>query len=174
MDSVLVLAGQDASIAANVHRWTLIYLAILPAYVIRTIASRFLSSQGISKPMLIITPIVCLLWHPLLLYIVFQVFGETDFMWAPVCNVITAYFEAIGVVGYCVIMKSHHPLSLQRLSCSEVFRWKSWSVDVNVDESGNVNETDRVMSAANYGMRQYIRLLFAGPYTTFPNIPCIS
>ena len=66
MDSVLVACGQDASISANVHRWTLIYLSILPAYVIRTIASRFLSSQGISKPMLIITPIVCLLWHPLL------------------------------------------------------------------------------------------------------------
>ena len=85
-------------------------------------------------------------------------------MWAPVCNVITAYLEAIGVVGYCVIMQSHHSLSLQPLSCSDVFRWKSWSVDINENDDNNVEGADGIMNATNNGMRQYIRFLFAGLY----------
>ena len=52
MYQLLVLCGQDQEVAAYVAKWTLVYIAILPAYTIRTIGARFLSSQGIAQPLL--------------------------------------------------------------------------------------------------------------------------
>ena len=137
MEQVLILCGQNPDIALNVYRWTLIYLAMLPAYTIRTILIRFLSSQAISQPLLYIGIFVYILWHPSWLCLIFVVLGQSDFLWFPICNVVTTYLQITLILGYIVLYKPHHPLTLQRVSLSKIFRWRT---DGNFDKEGNVKE----------------------------------
>ena len=151
MDKVLILCGQDPVIAVYVYQWTVIYLAMLPAYTIRTVSARFLSSQGIAKPLLWIGIVVYLIWHPLLLYLVFVVFGQRDFIWAPICNVITTYLQNILIISYIIIKRPHHPLTCQPMPLSKVFQWKTdWREDTFIgahigDEHTNLHVVDKGM-----------------------------
>ena len=151
MDKLLILCGLNPSIAANVSEWTLVYICILPAYVLRTITQRFLSSQGISRPQIIMGTFCCM-WHPLSLYLVFIVLSKKEFIWAPICNITTAYVETIGLLGYTLIIKPHHPLSLQRVSIFTILQWRT------PEDIHNRNVFDR-------GMSEYVQLLVAGIFS---------
>ena len=172
MEQVLILCGQNPDIAFNVYRWTLVYLAMLPAYTIRTILIRFLSSQGISKPLLYIGIVIYILWHPLWLCTVFVWLSKTDFLWFPICNVVTTYLQIALILGYIVIMKPHHPQTLQRVSLSKIFRWKTDSADED-DDAGDPPQPTNT-HVVDKGISEYIQLLVAGQATLSLRSCCVS
>lgn len=156
MDKVLILCGQDPVIAIYVYQWTLVYLSMLPAYTIQTIIVRFLSSQSIAKPLFYIGIVVYIIWHPLLLCLVFIGLRKTDFVWFPLCNVVTAYVQIMIQIGYIIIARPHEPLTFQQVSLSEIFRWKA-----NPQENAFVDEPIN-LQVIDKGLSEYIQLLFAG------------
>ena len=161
MDHILVLCGQNPEIAAYVYQWTLIYLAMLPAYTIRTIIVRFLSSQNIAQPLLYIGIMVYCIWHPLLLCFVLLGLNKTDFVWFPLCNVVTAYVQIAMMLGYIVIKRPHHEGSFQRVSLSEIFRWSTnWKEDDFVMD--HIDGMSTNLYVVDKGISEYIQLLFAG------------
>ena len=177
MDKVLVLCGQNPMISANVYQWTLVYLVMLPAYVIQTITVRFLSSQGIAKPLLYIGIVVYVIWHPSMLYLVFVVLAKRDFVWAPLCNIVTAYVQIAIMMTYIVTKKPHHSLSFQRVSWSQIFRWNTkmdrilldgdWDSEVNLGIPAGHGAEGRSRKDSNpdvidRGIGEYIRLVVAG------------
>ena len=161
MNKLLVLCGQDPVIADYVYQWTLCYLAILPAYTIRTVGARFLSSQGIAKPLLWIGIVVYLIWHPFLLYFVFVVLSKKEFIWAPICNVITAYLQVALILGYITVRKPHHPLTFQRMPLSRIFQWSTnWRDDTFI--VSHVNDEHTNLQVVDKGISEYVQLVFAG------------
>jgi len=110
-------------ITEYVRIWCWVNVGILPAYTVRTIAARFLSSQGISRPLLYIGVTVYCIWHPFFLYMIFVYAGKREFIYAPVANVVTAGLQTLLTLGYCVVIRPHHPLSLQPVSVRSVLQW---------------------------------------------------
>ena len=103
----------------------MIYIGILPAFIALEVIRRFLSSQGIAKPLLYIPAIWYCIWHPFSLYIVFSVLETKDFIYAPLCNVLTTYLNVVSIIFYCIIKKPHNPLSLKRMPISMIFKWET-------------------------------------------------
>ena len=179
MEPLLILCGQDPGISHNVYRWTMVYLAMMPAYTIRTIAARFLSSQGISKPLLYIGIMVYCVWHPALLSIIFVVLKKREFLLFPMCNVVTAYLQIALIMGYILIRKPHHPQTFKSVPLSTIFRWKinyddegegedqSTRAAVSepfVDGSGHFGDevTNLNVHVVDKGLSEYLHLLVAG------------
>jgi len=179
MEEVLVLCGQSHEIAHNVYRWTLIYLAMLPAYTVRTILIRFLSSQGISKPLFYIGIAVYIIWHPSWLLLVFKAFRKTDFLWFPACNVVTTYVQIALILGYISISKPHHPQTVQRVPLSTIFRWRTTGHDRDAQSvqseseesfecsivSENACDQRTSIHVVDKGLSEYIQLLAAGIFS---------
>ena len=136
MEQLLILCGQDPGISHNVYRYALVYLPMMPAYAIRIIAARFLSSQGISKALLFIGILVYCIWHPALLSIIFIVLERREFLLFPICNVVTAYLQIALIMGYIVIRKPHNPLTFMPVPLSTIFQWKI--SEINDDEDGTI------------------------------------
>ena len=171
MERLLILCGQDPGISHNVYRWSLVYIAMMPAYAIRTIAARFLSSQGISKPLLYIGIMVYCIWHPTLLSIVFIVLERREFLLFPMCNVVTAYLQNLLIMGYIAICKPQNPLAFTPVPLSAIFRWKrnhdedsAIPTDVSVDGLERVSDevTNLNVHVVDKGLSEYVKLLVAG------------
>lgn len=165
MDKVLVLCGQDPVIAVYVYQWTLVYIAMLPAYTIQTIVVRFLSSQGIAQHLIYITIGVYLIWHPLLLSFVFALLNKREFVWFPLCNVITAYVQSAILIGYLVIQRPHEPQTFQQVSFAEIFRWKAHREEGSLFERNDTSDGHANPQVVDKGLSEYIQLLFAGECT---------
>jgi len=171
MDNLLEACGYNTTIAYNTYLWCLVYLAILPAYVMRTVSMRFLVSQGIFQPLLPVSILCYVLWHPLFLYIVFIAVGNTEFIMFPVVNVVSTYLQTFLMVSYIVMNKPHHPESFQLESVSEILQWQTdWvdEVDAHSDldddfaegQAGGINK-----NVVDKGLSEYLQLLFAGIFS---------
>jgi len=165
MDKVLIICGQDPVIATFVYQWTLIYLAMLPAYAISTIIVRFLSSQGITKPLFYIGIAVYGIWHPLLLSLVMLKMGKTDFVWFPLCNVITGFFYITVLMGYMMLKRPHHEKSFQRVSFADIFRWRSKRKGSYICAPKGIGGRCNNKQIVDKGLSEYVMLLFAGMFS---------
>jgi len=156
---LLALCGFNAVIAGDVALWTRIYIAMLPAYATRTIAMRFLCSQGIFQPLLPISILVHCLWHPLLLYVVFVALDYDQFILFPLCQIVSCYLQNALLLGYIVVRRPHHEEAFQRVSCHEILRWETnWEDEEDGDGRINPDVVDQ-------GLSEYIQLLFAGIFS---------
>eukprot|EP01084_Bolivina_argentea_P112282 200266_1 len=162
MYDLMIFIGQNEIVSYYVQQWTSIYITILPALVTLCVATRFLSSQSIGKPLLYLGIIVYCIWHPIWLYFIFIYLKKRDFIWAPLSNIVTVYIHVISIILYCIILKPHNKLSIQYISFTKIIKWQT---NLKIDTFININNINTNIEVIDKGMKEYIELLIAGIFS---------
>eukprot|EP01083_Nonionella_stella_P031396 85990_1 len=153
---ILIASGYDQIIAYNAWLFAMINISAIPSIITSCVCNRFLSCQNIAKPMLYIAFITYIIWHPLSLYFIFTYLGKRHFVWAPICNVITLFLNALCLVSYCTLAKPHHTLSIQNISISNTLQWQTNS------KQDALIEMDHEHHVIDKGLKEYIELSIGG------------
>lgn len=71
-------------------------------------------------------------------------------MYAPIANVVTAGLQTLCTLGYCVVMRPHHPKSLQKVSLKSVLQWNTnWREVVFVNSQSTLDGADTAIKSIN-------------------------
>jgi len=97
MQDVLEAIGQDTEASHHAWRFYLIYMLSLPFNALYNVTWKFLSAQGVMRPLVLVVLVSCIMVIPLALEVFTRWIG---FLGAPLAIVVFQVFEAISLIGY--------------------------------------------------------------------------
>ena len=177
---ILIALKQPQNISWIASNVCGVHILFIPAYIGKEAMRRYLVCQNISKPLVWFDLTSFLIFHPVLLYIVFGVMNRKEYILAPSCLILSLYFNLLQLIIYVKCSKRIEPQSFifprsvdewTEVTSWHGEKWKEFDLvsNVELDIEDDLPESMRTVNGkiavADGGVKEYLGLAFAGMFS---------